>query len=408
MLLPESTLINKNNKGANTAMNIFKKRNSKLLPGLGIILMSTFANASDWPDSLVADMDEAAAAITNKWIDGRDPTGEAWAWGEGVLAYGLVKSAHAQNDTVALAWLGEYIDYHDEQGKEMEWSDDLSPAASSLYLSLNLDSNNEVKTIAEDVVNYIMTAPRSPNDNMLIHFGYKADEAIYSALGYPEAWVDSLFHITPTLLMYSELTGDDSYLEEAIVQVEAIVGGLQDPDTGLVAHAKFDNDSKDYQVPSWSSNEFWARGNGWALVSLVELVTEMPQDHQSYAGLLDRAQRLEKKLREEQGKDGRYHTLVTKSSSYYETAATGLILYAMAKGYEAGIFPDETQDAVIKGAEGLLDKTLTWTNSDTKAKVRYTSIGTNPDPGLYRFIARTPNKNYGVGAWLMLASEIID
>lgn len=371
-------------------------------------LMSTVANASDWPASLTTEMDEAATAITHNWIDGRDPAAEEWAWGEGVLAYGLVKSAYAQNNTAAQAWLNEYIEHHDEEGKVIEWSDHLSPAASSLYISLNVDPDQEVKSISEDVVDYIMSAPRSKYSDMLIHLGYRANQFPYNVPGYPEAWVDSLFHVTPALIMYSQLTGDDGYMQEAIHQVETMVSGLQDPDTGLVAHAKFDNDNKDHEVPRWSNNEFWARGNGWALVSLVELLLGMPQDHPSYTGLLDRAQRLEEALREEQGRDGRFHTLVTKSSSYYETAATGLILYAMAKGYEAGIFGEETRATVIDGAEGLLNKTLRWSSSNTKATVRYTSIGTNPDPGLYRWIARSSNVNYGVGAWLMLAAEIID
>lgn len=371
-------------------------------------LVSGTSIAGEWPSELVQDMDKAARAIADNWIDDRNPEQQAWAWGEGVLAYGLVKTADATGDAAYLDWLNSYIDHHDQAGKEMQWSDHLSPAISALYISRYMDPDREIKSIANDVVDYIMSSPRSKYDGMLVHLGYRAQQFPYFIPGYPEAWVDSLFHITPTLALYSDLTGDDGYLEEAVAQVDIIVSNLQDPNTGLVAHAKFDNDNKSHEVPRWQNNEFWARGNGWALVSLVELLSAMPETHPKYASLLDRTRRLEAKLRAEQGRDGRYHTLVTKTSTYYETAATALILYAMAKGYEAGFFGDATRNAVVKGSNGLLNKTLRWNRSGSQATVRYTSIGTNPDPGLYRWVPRKSQVNYGVGAWLMLAAELID
>lgn len=155
-------------------------------------------------------------------------------------------------------------------------------------------------------------------------------------LGYPEAWVDSLFHITPNLVLYSQITGDNQYLAEANNKVSIFSENLQDPDTGLFAHAVFDKVDKNYEVPRWDDNKFWARG------------------------------------------------------------------------YSKGLFGEATRAAVIKGAYGLLDKTLRWNWQKTKAKVTGTSIGTNPDPLIYNVIPKKTNVNYGVGAWLILAAEIMD
>lgn len=372
------------------------------------VLMTSTSHASDWPDGLKADMQKAGIAVADKWIDRRDPQGEAWAWGEGVLSYGLVKMADASKKERYLDWLNEYNSYHDDNGKTMEWSDHLSPGIASLYITKNLDPNQEIKNISMDVIDYIMTAPRSQFDGMLLHFGPRYTQFPYNILGYPEAWVDSLFHITPNLVLYSQITGDNQYLEEAINQVSIFSENLQDPDTGLFAHAVFDKVDKDYEVPGWDDNKFWARGNGWALVSLVEILEAMSSNHPQYAVLLDRAQRLERALRSTQGNDGRYHTLLTRSYTYYETAASALISYAMARGYSSGLFGEDTKAAVIKGANGLLKKTLRWNWRKTKATVTGTSIGTNPDPLIYAVIPKKSNVNYGVGAWLMLAAEIMD
>lgn len=395
--------------GIKTTMNrILKTTTAVLTLSTSLFLVSSTTQASIWPAELKSDMEKAGIAIADKWIKGRDPEGEAWAWGEGVLSYGLAKMAHTTEKDSYLDWLNAYNTHHDATGKNMEWSDHLSPGIAALYITQNLDPHHEIKTISIDVVDYIMTAPRSPTEDMLIHFGTRYNQFPYNVPGYPEAWVDTLFHVTSNLVLYTQITGDNQYLEEAIHQVSIFSKNLQDPNTSLFAHAVFDKPSKDYEVPSFDSNTFWARGNGWALVSLVELLEAMPNYHPKYQELLDRALRLESALRAAQGNDGRYHTLLTRSNTYYETAASALITYAMAKGYSNGIFGEDTRDAVIKGANGLLDKTLKWDRKKTTAKVKYTSIGTNPDAWAYTIIPRKSNVNYGVGAWLLLTSEFID
>ena len=360
-----------------------------------------------WPDNLMNDMENAAIAIADNWTDDRDPTKQDWSWGEGVLAYGLIKTADWSGRSDFFNWVDDYLIHHQNEDPDIIWSDHCSPAISAFYISANMNPEKEVYPIAEKVVDYIMTAPRTESQNLLIHLGERADVFPYNVPGYPDAWVDSLFHITATLAQYSTLTGNNAYIEEAVYQVNHFIINLQDPDTGLVAHAYFDY-PENRAVPAFSNDEFWARGNGWALVSLVELLSFMDENHPSRAALLNMTVRLEEALRNNQGSDGRYHTLVTKSSTYYETAGTALILYAMAKGYELGIFPDSTRNAVIEGAESLLGNTIKWNWRKTQAVVKYTSIGTNPTPGLYRFVPRQSQVSYGNGAWLMLASEIVD
>ncbi len=207
--------------------------------------------------------------------------------------------------------------------------------------------------------------------------------------------------------MYSQITGNDVYINEAASQIKLFIQNLQDPSTSLFAHAYYDH-PVDEVVPAFSNFEFWARGNGWMLAALVELLAELPQTHPDYMFLKNTAINFEQALRNNQGSDGRFHTLLTKSNSYYETAGTALILYGMAYGYEIGLFGSETRTTVLEGARGLLDNTLDWHHENTQANVTHTSIGTNPTPGLYRFVPRRSQVVYGVGAWLMFASILAD
>ncbi|MCP4745540.1 MAG: hypothetical protein GY874_05265 [Desulfobacteraceae bacterium] len=357
-----------------------------------------------WPAELQSDLRQAAIAIANNWTDDRDPENQDWSWGEGVLAYGLIQTAKWSGKADYFNFVNRYLEYHQSENVDILWSDHVTPAMAGLYISLNMD-DHKIYPITGKVVEYIMTAPRTGEQQLLKHLGYRADRFPYKLMNYPDAWVDSLFHITPTLIFQSQISDDDKYINEAANQIFKFAVNLQDPETGLFTHS-YNDYPKDEQVPAFSNYEFWARANGWALTAIVELLAYLPADHDLYEAIEHHGLVLEKALRKNQGTDGRFHTLLTKSGTYYETAGTALILYAMARGVEIGLFGDFTQEAVEFGAQGLLDHTLTWKNDNTIANVDYISMGTNPSPGLYRFVPRRSQLSYGVGAWLMFASVI--
>ncbi|MCP3940460.1 MAG: hypothetical protein GY710_03135 [Desulfobacteraceae bacterium] len=365
-------------------------------------------NSSDaWPADLKQEIQTAAIAIADNWVDDRNPENQDWAWGEGVLSYGLIRTALWSNNDSYYNFVEDYILYHQNNNATIQWSDHTTPAIAGFYISSHFDGDQKIFPITKRVIDYIMNAPRTGPQGLLIHLGHYADDWKYGLLNLPDAWIDSLFHITPSLVMYSRLTGNNEYINEAATQIKKFIQNLQDPQTHLFAHAYYDYpDNK--VVPAFSNNEFWARGNSWVLAALVELLAQLPMTHPEYFFLENTAIDLEQALREHQGDDGRFHTLVTKSNSYYETAGTALILYAMAYGHELGLFGQETRAAVLKGARGLLDNTLDWHHDNTQANVTNTSIGTNPTPGLYRFVPRGSQINYGVGAWLMFASILAD
>ncbi|MCP4159868.1 MAG: hypothetical protein GY760_07335 [Deltaproteobacteria bacterium] len=371
-----------------------------------LALGSVSITSQTWPYDLTMEMQNAAIAIAENWVDDRNPEKQDWAWGEGVLAYGLIRTYDWSGNNQYYDFVHDYITYHSNENKDIEWSDHTSPAIAGLYIKKNIHPGQNY-SLCDDVIDYIMDAPRTINQGLLLHLGYRADNWAYKMLDLPDAWIDSLFHITPSLVLKSNLTGDNQYINEAANQIKLFIQNLQDTNSKLFAHAY--NDYPDNEViPDFSNNEFWARGNGWMICALVELLAELPQSHPDYPYLLSKAVEVEEALRNNQGDDGRFHTLLTKSNSYYETAGTALILYAMAYGYELGIFGSETYNSVLDGAQGLLDNTLDWHHNDTQADVTKTSIGTNPTPGLYRFVPKQSQVSYGVGAWLMFASIIAD
>lgn len=99
-----------------------------------------------------------------------------------------------------------------------------------------------------------------------------------------------------------------------------------------------------------------------------------------------------------QSKDGHWHASLLDSGNYPapETSATGFITYALAYGINVGLLPSQYEDVVIRGWEALVksvrgDGKLGWVQP----------VGADP-----KNVKENMTELYGVGAFLMAASEI--
>ena len=81
---------------------------------------------------------------------------------------------------------------------------------------------------------------------------------------------------------------------------------------------------RDEPQPPFEDQLFWARGNGWILAALVELVPALPRHDRDRWKLRQEAKRLERVLYKLQHRDGLWHTLLLDDESYLETAASEL------------------------------------------------------------------------------------
>ncbi len=261
-----------------------------------------------------------------------------------------------------------------------------------------------MRPVLERVVGYVMDAPRTEAQGLVRHLGRRVPAWLAPRALLPDVWVDSLFHFAITLCRYSRVTGDARYREQAVLQVAGFLRNLQDPDGGLVTHA-YNDRPRDRQVPDFARRAFWARGNGWALVSLVEVLRELDLAHPARAALSARAWRLAAALRAcARPRDGLYHTLLLDPSSYTETAGSALIVYGLAAGARAGIFGTEELEAARQGMRGLYGVLARRAGG---LEVSDTSLGTNPNARRYRRVPRGNQVSYGVGAWLLAASALL-
>ena len=341
-------------------------------------------------------LSESTRAVALTWIADQPAHELAWSWGEGVLAFGVERAFRHTHDARLARYLRDYLRHHLTLGVVVSWSDQATPALAAVALARH--GELEFAPLAEQAVRYAQRAPRTKS-GLVRHLGTAYPAAIQRL--FPDAWVDSLFHLVPTLMRYGVWKRDPGALEAGVRQLLLFARLLGDPKTGLVTHACNDSGSHEC-VPPFARRMFWARGNGWMLATLVDALAFLPESHPDRQELLHFALRLEAGLGQVQAPSGLFHTLLLDPESYEETAGSALILFGMARGVRLGLFDAGTRDRVERGARGLWQVVR---REGDRELVTGTSLGTNPVELLYRWTPTADQVSYGVGAWLLAATE---
>lgn len=357
-----------------------------------------------WPPQLTVEVGAALVRVARTWRVEHRPERMRWSWGEGVLGLGLLAAGRASGDPDCARFVRAWLGHHQARGVTMAWSDHVTPAWPALELVLAGDDG--LRPIVDRAAAYLAAAPRTAG-GLVDHFGARRGSPLVRIAAqlvpapFADAWIDSLFHVAPTLCRLAAATGRSSFRDDAAAQAAGFGRALQDPATGLFAHAYRDAD--DERVPSWERGEPWARGNGWALAALVDVILQLPggpvRDE-----LADRARRLADAVIAVQDRGGLFHTVLTDPSTYVETAGSALLVYGLGRGARAGLLDERARAAAIRGMGGLLGAVVHVRGGG--AHVVGTSVATVPLPGFYRFVPRRRQVTYGVGAWLLAAAEM--
>ena len=117
-------------------------------------------------------------------------------------------------------------------------------------------------------------------------------------------WLDDLYMSVPALAQMGKLTGERRYYDDAVKQVLQFSRRMFNREQGLFMHG-------------WVQGmevhpEFrWARANGWALMTLVELLDVLPDDHPDRAAVVDLLRAHVRGLAARQSGSGFWHQLWT-------------------------------------------------------------------------------------------------
>ena len=210
-------------------------------------------------------------------------------------------------------------------------------------------------------------------------------------------WLDDMFMGVPAIAQMGKLTGDNKYYDEATKQVLSFAKKMFNHEKGVYMHG---------WVESMTEHpEFrWARANGWAFMTEVELLEVLPENHPQRPHIIQLLKEHARGLASYQSGTGFWHQLLDREDSYLETSATAIYTYAFARAINRGWI-----DAKAYGPMTLLAWNAVTTKVNAKGQVEGTCVGTGMafDPAFYYHRPTSPFAAHGYGPVLLAGAEVL-
>jgi unsaturated rhamnogalacturonyl hydrolase len=208
-------------------------------------------------------------------------------------------------------------------------------------------------------------------------------------------WCDALFMAPSVLARMSAITGDRKYLDYMDHEWWITSGLLYNQQEHL-----YWRDSTFLKKTEKNGKPlFWARGNGWVLAGLADVLRFMPADYPSRPKYVAQFQEMAKRIAGLQQTDGLWRTGLLDQQDYEmsEVSGTAFFTYGMAAGINQGLLKESEYRSVIERAwAGMVSRIY--------ADGRLGSIqpiGAAPDK-----FAPGSSYVYGVGGFLMAGNQL--
>jgi unsaturated rhamnogalacturonyl hydrolase len=210
-------------------------------------------------------------------------------------------------------------------------------------------------------------------------------------------WLDDLYMGVPAIAQMGKLTGDNKYFDDAVKQVKQFSQRMFNKEMGVYMHG-WVQDMEPH--PSF----YWGRANGWAILSMVELLDVLPENHAGRAMVIEQLQAHAKGLASFQSGSGFWHQLLNRTDSYLETSATAIYAYCIAHACNKGWL-----DPVAYAPMAMLAWNAVTTKINEKGQVEGTCVGTGMafDPAFYYHRPVNVFAAHGYGPVLMAGAEIL-
>jgi rhamnogalacturonyl hydrolase YesR len=300
-------------------------------------------------------------------------------WTSSVMYVGFMAASRATGDPKYRNAMFDMARHFDFQLRDrLPNADDLSIA--QVYLDLYFQEKRPS----------LLNLSRAEMDDLLPLATVKPNDARI-----PWWWCDALFMAPPAWVKMYKATGERKYLDYVHLNWKRTSDLLYDREEHLYAR---DASYKTKLEPN-GKKMFWSRGEGWVMGGLALILDDIPADDPQRAFYVQQLREMSEKIASLQGPDGLWHAGLLDPASYPlpEVSGSSLFVYAMAYGVNRGILDAAKYRPVIaKAWAGIL--------KNVYADGRLGNIQqTGAEPAFYR---PTSSYNYGVGAFMLAASEL--
>lgn len=211
-------------------------------------------------------------------------------------------------------------------------------------------------------------------------------------------WLDDMYMGIPVLAQMGALTGERRYFDDAAKQVKQFSQRMFNPEIGLYMHG--------WVQGMETHPEFrWGRANGWAILSMCELLDVLPENHPDRPAVLKQLRAHIAGIAKFQSGSGFWHQLMDRNDSYEETSATAIFTYAIAHAANKGWI-----DAKAYGPMAILGWHALSTKINDKGQVEDVVVGTGMgfDPAFYYHRRVSVMAAHGYGPAILAGAEIIE
>ncbi|ERM83228.1 hypothetical protein P872_17035 [Rhodonellum psychrophilum GCM71 = DSM 17998] len=265
--------------------------------------------------------------------------------------------------------------------------DDAGALCAAFIKTQAVGSDADIRPIVDNFMTYIMEKEFRLNDGTLAR-----NRPLKNTL-----WLDDLYMSVPAIVQMGKLTGETKYYDAAVKQIELFSKRMFNERNGLYMHGWVE----DMDVHP----EFhWARANGWALLTKVEVLSVLPKDHPGRPMVMDLLKKHIKGLAALQSGSGFWHQLLDKNDSYLETSATAIYAYCIAKSINEGWI-----DGLAHAPMTLLAWNAVATMVNNTGQVEGTCVGTGMafDPAFYYHRPINKFAAHGYGPVIAAGAEVI-
>ena len=147
--------------------------------------------------------------------------------------------------------------------------DDCGAMCAAMIKANRGGSKANLRPLIESHINYIMTREYRLQDGTLARNRPQPNTI----------WLDDLFMSVPAIAQMGKLTGETKYFDEASKQVLSYAKRMFNKEKGLFFHGWVEAMTEHPEF-------YWARANGWAFMTEVELLEVLPENHPSRPQLL--------------------------------------------------------------------------------------------------------------------------
>lgn len=265
--------------------------------------------------------------------------------------------------------------------------DDCGAMCAAMIKATRAGSKADFRPMIDIHINYILAKEHRLQDGTLARMRPQPNTI----------WLDDLFMAIPALAQMGKLTGEMRYFDEATKQLLAYAKRMFNKEKGVFMHGWVEGMTEHPQF-------HWARANGWAIMTMVELLEVLPQTHPKRAEILELLRGHVRGLTAYQSGSGFWHQLIDRSDSYLETSATAIYTYAFARAINRGWI-----DGLAYSPATLLAWHAVSTKVNAQGQVEGTCVGTGMgfDPAFYFHRPISPFAAHGYGPTILAGAEVI-